>query len=734
MIDRFRSLLTGKKAVPLGYNDFIRSHGSEIRAVQQFANALTEKQISLVSNQDISFHQGAPKEFNDKVAAKKYNESIWIHVACSLISESIASLPLKVYRKENSGDGIVYVEHTQGLAYELFQKPSLYQTPNEFKLSMASTLCYAGNSYLYVDPKQKEIWSLLPQHVKIVADRIDFIDKYVFSPSGNYESVYSLPPEQVVHVKNFNSEGYFYGTSPLQAAYKQCLLTDMDQNYWLKFWRNGGRVMGAWKVDQALSKDSYERFEQKIKQRYKGLENMFRDILLERGMSFEQIGVSQKDAQLIQKYKLSRDDILAAYKVPSSLANVLELANYSNMEVQESNFWKLAVLPRISLIEEALGANSILSEGGRLCFEFDLSSVEVLQRNEKDKAELSGILIEKSIMTPNEVRKRYWDLDPIEIDGDILKPVASTGNIFGLDAPVLDSQKQKLIEQVLKTQKDLPVNEPKAPLEPKTSKDQRDVIAKAFDETLEEYDSGFVSILKKRFGDQREKVLQNIRKIFKDKGSISSDDMEEILSGLTEGRQELALDFRVEMKKITNKFGAIAVDAIEKQLKSIKSSYYRKDLGFDEQDPAIAKYLAERSVGLSQITDETTLEFIRDGIAAQMKSDSSVTAVSNYVSSFFDGMETWRANRIARTETASAANKSMYHAWLQNDDVIEQKEWVTARDSFVRDSHSRADGQAVPLRESFTLGSGVTAIAPNQTGVASEDINCRCTMAVIVKE
>jgi len=734
LFEGLRSLLTGRKDVPLGYRDFIRLNGNEFRAVQNFAKSLVEKRVSLVRNQDVAFHQGAPKGFSDEQAARKYNNALWIHVACTLIAESIASLPLKVFRVENDGGGEVLVEHTEGLAYELFKKPSLYQTPNEFKLSLASTLSYAGNSYLYVDQKNKEIWSLLPQHVRIVADRIDFIDHYAFSPSKTMEKVFRLDPENVVHIKNFNSEGYFYGTSPLQAAYKQCLLTEMDQEYWLKFWRSGGRVMGAWTLDKPLSREAHERFEQKIKSRYKGLENMFKDILLESGMKFEQIGVSQKDAQIIEKYKLSRDDILAAYKVPSSLANVLELANYSNMEVQEANFWKLAVLPRIRLIEEALSANPILSKEGRLRFKFDLSSVEVLQRNEKDKAELGEILIRSSQMTPNEVRKRYWDLDPVEIEGDILKPVAQPQNPFQQPGQVANRAKQKFIEDSLQIQNKLnDVNEPKEPLQPKTTPEQRQILAKAFDEELEEFDDGFMKVLNNRFEKQREKALENIRNIFKDRGGIDKGDIEEVLQGLEEDRETFSKDLREEIISIVKKFGETAVDAINRQLKSIGSTRRTKDIGFDEQDPAIAKFIADRSVSVAGLTDENTLDFFRQGLSTQMKEETTVSAVSGFVKSFFDGMETWRSNRIARTETATAANKAMFHGFLQNEDVIEQKEWVTAGDSFVRDSH-QISGQSVPLRDNFRLNSGREAPAPNQFGVASEDINCRCTMAIIVKE
>ena len=57
---------------------------------------------------------------------------------------------------------------------------------------------------------------------------------------------------------------------------------------------------------------------------------------------------------------------------------------------------------------------------------------------------------------------------------------------------------------------------------------------------------------------------------------------------------------------------------------------------------------------------------------------------------------------------------------------VKKKQWLSARDADVRDSHSEADGQTVGLTESFDVG-GYPCMHPGATGVAAEDINCRCT-------
>jgi hypothetical protein len=86
-----------------------------------------------------------------------------------------------------------------------------------------------------------------------------------------------------------------------------------------------------------------------------------------------------------------------------------------------------------------------------------------------------------------------------------------------------------------------------------------------------------------------------------------------------------------------------------------------------------------------------------------------------------------RARTVARTETGRAASIGNTDAMVQAQALgIElDQEWLSARDDAVRPSHAAADGQRVPVGGTFTLGS-VSTPGPCQSGVASEDINCRC--------
>lgn len=718
MFEALKNFLPIRKEVPLNFGKFWAEHGRDISAMQAQVDHIRRKQISVVSQTDEGWTQGAPKPRSDFAYAEKYAHSLWVHVAVRSIASAASMLDLRIYQRDRNGLADLTKEVNQGLAYDLFQKPSLYVTPNELKLSIFSSIGYAGNSYLYIDPEAEELWSLLPQHMHIIADRIDFIENYKFKlPDGSKE--YLLPPEQVVHLKNFNSTGYLYGLSPLSACYDQATLTDSDLNFWKQFWKHGGRVMGAWKTDSSLSQVQYERFNTQIVDRYKGMQNMFRDLLLENGVEYEQLGVTQKDANLIEKYKLSRDDILACYGVPSSIAGVLDQANYSNMDVQERLFWQNTILPILTVAEEGLDANTILSEDGKLAFKFDISKVRVLQQLQKDKAEIGKILIESRQYTPNEVRAELWGKEPIAGDGDILGTPHVSNSFF----PTQQSAPAK---------KDAPeLNHPKPPRKPYMPKDQKEVFAKAYDDALQKHDKEVLKLVRTRFQGQEKDILESLRKILRDAGSrpIESSDIETLTESLKAGQGEFAASLRGKLAEVSLEFGLRARDQLSAQ---VKKSVKIKAPNFNPSDPTIARYLRERSIAVAGEIDLTTLSFFREGMAVQLGEDASITAVSKYIQAFFEGMETWRANRIARTETGAAASQAIEQTFLQNADIIDQKEWVTAGDEFVRDSHQDVD--PVGVDEPFTLSSGIVTFAPGNSGDPSEDINCRCTIVAIVKQ
>ncbi len=95
-------------------------------------------------------------------------------------------------------------------------------------------------------------------------------------------------------------------------------------------------------------------------------------------------------------------------------------------------------------------------------------------------------------------------------------------------------------------------------------------------------------------------------------------------------------------------------------------------------------------------------------------------------------MDASRVLRIMRTEGHRAQTIGKLKALDRLDEAAAQlglrtkRIWVSANDDRTRDSHKEMNGKAADENGYFTLPSGVTTAGPGLSGVAEEDINCRC--------
>ncbi|MFJ1695668.1 phage minor head protein [Streptomyces sp. NPDC088252] len=93
---------------------------------------------------------------------------------------------------------------------------------------------------------------------------------------------------------------------------------------------------------------------------------------------------------------------------------------------------------------------------------------------------------------------------------------------------------------------------------------------------------------------------------------------------------------------------------------------------------------------------------------------------------------TMREERIARTESARAWNAVTLAAAqeLTGPDRPLVKQWLTRRDTRVRDSHDKADGQLQLLDDPFTVA-GIEMAGPGDPAAPPAlTVNCRCVVAI----
>lgn len=140
----------------------------------------------------------------------------------------------------------------------------------------------------------------------------------------------------------------------------------------------------------------------------------------------------------------------------------------------------------------------------------------------------------------------------------------------------------------------------------------------------------------------------------------------------------------------------------------------------------ILESLAEQQ---AQFAWEAQQEAISTVILDAYREGWSVPETSEQLQSVLKDYAPWQATRLARTDLISLANATSLASaqLLRPEDQPRYKIWLTAQDDRVREAHVKADRQAVPIDQPFTV-EGVALMYPGDPTAPAELImNCRCT-------
>jgi hypothetical protein len=139
----------------------------------------------------------------------------------------------------------------------------------------------------------------------------------------------------------------------------------------------------------------------------------------------------------------------------------------------------------------------------------------------------------------------------------------------------------------------------------------------------------------------------------------------------------------------------------------------------------------------TQATKQAIMEATRTAVSEGLEEGEGAEAIARRIDNNTSRVVSrTRARRIARTETIRASNRASISGAQRASQETGQnllKDWIATRDSRVRSSHASADGQTVPLNETFTVG-GFSARYPADPQLPPRlSVNCRCTLAYVKK-
>ena len=346
-----------------------------------------------------------------------------VYSCVRILSETLAGLPLHVYKYNDSGGKEKNLNHP--LYRLLHDEPNPEMTSFAFRETLMCHLLLWGNAYAQIIRNARgeviALYPLMPN--KMIVDR----DKngrlfYLYqrsvedAPTLGKDSLVYLDPSDVLHIPGLGFDG-LVGYSPIAMAKNAIGLAMATEEYGAKFFANGAAPGGVLEhpgtiKDPQKVKDSWNAA-------YQGSTNSHRVAVLEEGMKYQPIGISPEQAQFLETRKFQINEIARIFRVPPHMLADLEKSSFSNIEQQSLEFVKYTLDPWVVRWEQSM-CRALLMESEKPIV-FIKFNVDGLLRGDY-VSRMSGYATARQNrwMSANEIRElENLDRIPAEFGGDL---------------------------------------------------------------------------------------------------------------------------------------------------------------------------------------------------------------------------------------------------------------------------------------------------------------------------
>ena len=311
-----------------------------------------QRTMSLGELDDWMDHQlgGTPSGTGIWVDQSTAMTSAVVYACVNVLAQTIAALPLLVYRKLPNGGKERAPEHR--LYPILHDAPNPEMTSYEFRAALVGHVCLWGNAYAEIELSDAGVNALWPLRPDRMTPNRDDANRLVYDyrlPDGTTKR---FQFNQIMHWRGLSSNGII-GYSPIQQNAESVGVDLATRQYGARFFGNDSRPGGILSHPGKLSDDAAKKLKKRWEEAHRGLSNSQRVAVLEEGVSWTTIGVPPEQAQFLETRKYGRAEIAALYRVPLHLINDLERATFSNIEHQSLEFVKYSLVPWLVQMEQS---------------------------------------------------------------------------------------------------------------------------------------------------------------------------------------------------------------------------------------------------------------------------------------------------------------------------------------------------------------------------------------------
>lgn len=330
-----------------------------------------------------------------------------VYACVRLLSETIAALPLMLYKREGDGKKPA-TDHP--LYPLLHDQPNNYMTAYDFRECQVAHLNLRGNAYSIKQTKGRDVKTLIPLSPdRMNVTRSGGMVAYEYTHEDGHTETFSA--DRIWHLKNMPISSLFNnqapegltGVSPIAAVSEAIGLSIAADQYGGRYFANNATVGLNLQYPGKLS-DNAKTFLKESLEKYAQMENKFKSIVTEEGGKIEQLGISNKDSQFLEARQFQIEEICRIFRVyPILIGHPTNTMTYASSEQLFLAFGKFTILPICKRIEQSAN-QALLSEEDRKTYFFEHNMDGLLRADTSTRYQVYGTARQWGIMNVDEIR------------------------------------------------------------------------------------------------------------------------------------------------------------------------------------------------------------------------------------------------------------------------------------------------------------------------------------------
>lgn len=355
-----------------------------------------------------------------KVTTDRAMQHTTVYACVNVKAQGISSVPFTLYEKTDNGR----VKANKHPLYKLFtKKVNPLMNSTTWRELVVQDIELRGTHYSQIvrnnGGKIVAIYPLINDNMQIkVTVNKKNIPTIEYSYTQTDGTIRKFTENDILRIVGLPSSNGLIGVTPITQNALSIGLAIQTETFGTKFFSNGANGSGILSTEgEFKTADAVNRLRDQFGEKYQGLANSKKPIILEGGMKWQPITISNNDSQFLETRRYQKSDIASIFRVSPHLINDLEKATFSNIEHLGIEHVKYCLMPLGVKIESAINTQ-LLSEDEQDKYYIEFNFDALMRGDFESRMKGYDTAVKGAIMTPNEVRIK--ENLPTEKTGDKL--------------------------------------------------------------------------------------------------------------------------------------------------------------------------------------------------------------------------------------------------------------------------------------------------------------------------